>query len=202
MSLSMIAVQALTNSFGEMLIAANVIVMRVDGFAMLPNFSFGNAMTTYTGQNVGARKLDRVHTGAKQGTLLTLGIATVITAAILIFGRSLMNVFTNTPELVDLSMRMMSILAIGYIAMAVLQSLSGIMRGAGDTVTPMWISIFMTVCLRVPLAYILCWATRSEAYPNGRQECLFISLLLSWVIATILTAIFYKRGRWKRVMGE
>ena len=53
-SSAMIVVQSLTNSFGEMFIAANVIVMRVDGFAMMPNMSFGTAMTTYTGQNVGA----------------------------------------------------------------------------------------------------------------------------------------------------
>ena len=53
LSMAMIVVQSLTNSFGEMFIAANVIVMRVDGFAMMPNFSFGTAMTTYAGQNVG-----------------------------------------------------------------------------------------------------------------------------------------------------
>ena len=56
-SLAMIVVQSLTNSFGEMVIACNVIVMRVDGFAMMPNFSFGSAMTTYTGQNIGANKI-------------------------------------------------------------------------------------------------------------------------------------------------
>ena len=60
-SVAMLVVQSLTNSFGEMVIACNVIVMRVDGFAMMPNFTFGPAMTTYTGQNVGARRLDRVH---------------------------------------------------------------------------------------------------------------------------------------------
>ena len=54
MSSAMIVVQSLTNSFGEMFIADNVIVMRVDGFAMMPNLSFGTAMTTYAGQNVGA----------------------------------------------------------------------------------------------------------------------------------------------------
>ena len=53
-SVAMLVVQSLTNSFGEMVIACNVIVMRVDGFAMMPNFTFGQAMTTYTGQNVGA----------------------------------------------------------------------------------------------------------------------------------------------------
>lgn len=200
MSLSMIVVQSLTNSFGEMMIAANVIVMRVDGFAMLPNFSFGTAMTTYTGQNVGAQQYDLAKKGARQGTLLALAVSAVITGGILIFGRQLMGIFTNTPELVELSMRMMQILAVGYIAMAVLQSLSGVMRGAGDTMTPMWISIFQTVLLRVPLAYIMCWLTRSPEFPNGRRECLFISLLLSWIIGTIITCIFYARGKWKKKM--
>jgi len=198
LSVSMIAVQALTNSFGEMLIAANVIVMRVDGFAMLPNFSFGNAMTTFTGQNVGAQKIDRVHTGAKQGTLLILAVSTVITGCILLFGRGLMSVFTNTPELVDLSMRLMSILAIGYIAMAVLQSLSGIMRGAGDTVTPMWISLITTVAIRVPVAYGISFLTRTAELPYGRSECIQISLLCSWVLGAVLTFFFYKLGRWKK----
>ncbi len=136
-SMAMIVVQSLTNSFGEMFIAANVIVMRVDGFAMMPNFSFGTAMTTYAGQNVGARREDRVDQGAKQGTLIAVGISAVITSLILVFGKALMGIFTGTPELVELSRDMMGILAVGYIAMAVTQSLSGVMRGAGDTMTPM-----------------------------------------------------------------
>ncbi|NMB20865.1 MAG: MATE family efflux transporter, partial [Firmicutes bacterium] len=64
-SMAMIVVQSLTNSFGELVIAANVIIMRVDGFAMMPNFSFGNAMTTFTGQNVGANRIDRVQEGTR-----------------------------------------------------------------------------------------------------------------------------------------
>lgn len=83
LSMAMIVVQSLTNSFGEMFIAANVIVMRVDGFAMLPNFSFGTAMTTYAGQNVGAKQYDRVSKGAKQGTLIAMGTSGFITLLIL-----------------------------------------------------------------------------------------------------------------------
>lgn len=198
LSMSMIVVQSLTNSFGEQFIAANVIVMRVDGFAMMPNFSFGTAMTTYAGQNVGAGAYDRVNKGARQGTCLALGVSAAITGLILFFGRSLMGIFTNTPELVELSMRMMQILAVGYLAMAVLQSLSGIMRGAGDTMTPMWISIFQTVILRIPLAYGMCYLTRTPQLPNGRKECIFLSLLLSWVIGALLTGIFYAKGGWKK----
>lgn len=197
-SLAMIMVQSLTNSFGEMLIAANVIIMRVDGFAMMPNFSFGTTMTTYAGQNVGAKQYDRVEQGAKQGTLMAMGVSAAITALILLFGRYLMGIFTSTTELVDLSFRMMRILAVGYIAMAVTQSLSGVMRGAGDTMTPMWISLFTTVVIRVPVAYGISWLTRTPELPNGRSECVFISLLLSWTLGAVITAVCYKRGRWKK----
>ena len=196
-SSAMIIVQSLTNSFGEMFIAANVIVMRVDGFAMMPNFSFGTAMTTYAGQNIGAGKIERVTKGAKQGTLMAVGCSATITAIILLFGKYLMGIFTDTAELVEMSRYLMGILAVGYIAMAVTQSLSGVMRGAGDTVTPMWISLFTTVIVRVPIAYGISFLTRTPELPFGRFECIQISLLASWVIGAVLTAIFYSKGKWK-----
>ena len=196
-SLAMIIVQSLTNSFGEMVIAANVIIMRVDGFAMMPNFSFGTAMTTYAGQNVGAGQYDRVVKGAKQGTLIAAVTSATITGLILIFGKFLMGMFTDTADLVNLSNNMMRILAVGYIAMAVTQCLSGVMRGAGDTTTPMWISIITTVIIRVPLAYAIAYLTRTPEAPTGSYLCLFISLLTSWVLGAVITALCYRRGRWR-----
>jgi len=196
-SSAMIVVQSLTNQFGTAFIAANVIVMRVDGFAMMPNFSFGTAMTTYAGQNIGAGRLDRVKEGAKQGTFIAVVCSAFITLIILLFGKYLMAIFTETSSLVDLSVYLMRILAVGYIAMAVTQSLSGVMRGAGDTMTPMWISLFTTVFLRVPLAYGISYFTRTPELPNGRFECIQISLLITWVMGAVLTAIFYRVGKWK-----
>lgn len=196
-SSAMILVQSLTNQFGEQFIAANVVVMRVDGFAMMPNFSFGTALTTYAGQNVGAGKYDRVIKGARQGTLMAVLTSTVITLVILVFGKGLMGIFTETAALVDLSYHLMQILAVGYIAMAVTQSLSGIMRGAGDTMTPMWISVITTVVIRVPIAYIISWLTTTPELPHGQSVCIQISLLCSWLIGAILTFIFYRRGKWK-----
>ncbi len=196
-SFAMFAVQSLTNSFGEMVIACNVIVMRVDGFAMMPNFTFGNAMTTFAGQNIGAKKIHRIDKGTRDGLIVAVGISTTITIIILIFGKYLMRIFTDTAELVDLSMHMMRILAAGYIAMAVTQTLSGVMRGAGDTITPMYISIITTVILRIPIAYGIAYFTRSVDYPTGRPEATFVSLLAAWVFGAIITAIFYKRGAWR-----
>lgn len=155
-------------------------------------------MTTYTGQNIGARKLDRVEEGTKQGTMIAVGTSAVITIIILTFGKYLMSIFTDTKELVDLSMHMMRILALGYVAMAVTQCLSGVMRGAGDTVTPMWISLITTVGIRVPVAYGIAYLTRSPAYPTGRPESIFISLLTAWTMGALITTFFYRRGKWRK----
>ena len=196
-SLAAIVVQSLTNSFGPMVITASIIVMRVDGFAMMPSFTFGTAMTTYSGQNIGAGKLDRVHEGTKAGTILGLIVSAALTVTILLFGRILMGWFTNTQAIVDMGFHMMCILAVGYIAMSVTQGLSGVMRGAGDTMTPMWISFITTVVIRVPIAYGIAYFTRSEAWPNGNPDCLYISLLLSWVMGALITYFCYRRGKWR-----
>ena len=176
--------------------------LRVDGFAMMPNMYFGQAMSVYTGQNVGAGKLDRVNQGLKQGGAMAVGFACTITVCLLVFGRYMFGLFTDTAELIDLANRMMRILAAGYITIAVSQVLGGIMRGAGDTVTPMWISLFTTIVLRVPTAYILAYLTRCEEWPKGRPEALFISLLVPWVLGAVISAVAYRRGKWRRMMAE
>ncbi len=196
-SLSMVIVQSLTNSFGPMCIATNVIVMRIDGFVMMPAFSFGAAMTTFTGQNIGAGQIERVEEGAKRGTLVAMATSAVITVIILIFGKYLMMLFTNTDELVEQSYHMMMIMGVGYIAMEVTQCLQGVMRGAGDTIAPMWMSLFTTVAVRVPLAYLMTWMTRSPEEPHGHFYMMFVSLLLTWLIGAALTLIVYRTGRWK-----
>lgn len=200
MACSMMVVQSLTNSMGEMVIAANVIIMRVDGFAMMPNFSFGQAMTVYTGQNVGAGKWHRVHQGINQGCYIAQAFSAAITIVLLFLNKYLFGIFTETPELIDLAGRMMRIMAVGYIAVSVTQVLGGVMRGAGDTVTPMWISICSTVLLRVPVAYILAHFTASEAYPNGHPYALSVSLLVSWCMGMVISIVAYKISKVRKTI--
>ena len=200
MSMAMMVVQSLTNSMGETVIACNVIIMRVDGFAMLPNMTFGQAMSVYTGQNVGAGRFDRVHKGVKQGSIMALSVSAAITVILLLGGHILFGFFTETEALIDLAVRMMRILAVGYICISVTQVLGGVMRGAGDTVTPMWISVISTIVLRVPTAYVLAHFTKNAAYPNGQPFALFTSLLVSWSLGMIITLIVFRIGKWKKKM--
>ena len=190
----------LTNAMGEMVIACNVIVMRVDGFAMMPNFTFGQAMSVYTGQNVGAQKLDRVDQGVKQGSIIALAFATVITSVLLLFGPVLMGFFTDTPALIELASSMMRIMAVGYICIAVTQVLGGVMRGAGDTVSPMWISIISTIVIRVPLAYVMAHFTKTPEFPDGQPIALFGSLMISWVLGMVMSVIVFRFDKWRKKM--
>lgn len=199
MAIAMLVVQSLTNSMGELVMACNVIIMRVDGFAMMPNMTFGQAMGVYTGQNVGAGRLDRVEKGLRQGGALAVGTSAAITVVLLLFGHVLFDLFTDTPELINLAVRMMRILAVGYICIAVTQVLGGVMRGSGDTVTPMWITMCSTVLLRIPVAYSLAYLTRGESFPKGRPEALFISLLVSWSMGALISFLVFRRGKWRRI---
>ena len=200
MSLAMLVVQSLTNSLGEMVIAANVIIMRVDGFAMMPNMTFGQTMSVYTGQNVGAGKLDRVHKGTKQGLIMAAGLSAAITVVLLFLNKYLFGFFTDTPELITLAGRMMRIMAVGYVGVAVTQVLGGVMRGCGDTMTPMWISMITTIALRIPVAYGMAALTASAAWPNGHPFSLSTSLLVSWTLGAVISYIAFRRGKWRRVL--
>ncbi len=197
-STSAMIVQGLTNSMGTAMIAANVAVMRVDGFAMMPNFTWGTAATTYVGQNIGAGKRDRLRPGVAAMMKLALSTAAVLVLCILLFGRNLISLFTDTEDVISLGARGLRWLSFGYICFAVTQVLQGVMRGAGETVIPMWISVLTTVILRLPLAYLIASLTRSAQWPTGHPDAIFSSLLIAWVASMAVTVALYLRGKWKK----
>jgi len=72
------------------------------------------------------------------------------------------------------------------------------MRGAGDTMPSMWISLLTTVVFRVPVAYGWAYLTRSPEWPNGSPDSLYFSLLFAWVIGALLNYLWYRRGNWRQ----
>ena len=196
-SLAMVFVQALTNSMGYLVVTCTTAVMRIDGFAMMPNFTFGMCIATFIGQNIGAGRLDRCEEGTKAVLKLAVTTSVLLVVALMFFGKNLLHLFTTTDDVVQLGVRQLRILAVGYIAMCFSQIYGGIMRGAGDTVPTMWISLVTTVIIRTPLAYIWAALTKSERWPSGSPDALFFSLLISWIIGAICTYFWYRRGKWK-----
>jgi len=188
--IAIMIVQPLANSFGPLFLAANIIVMKVDGFVMMPNFSFGNAMTVFAGQNVGAGKVDRISQGAKQCLLMAFGTALVMVVVVLLLGRQIAGMFTQTEEVLLMSAWFMQVLAVGYLAFSINMVLWGVIRGAGDAVSPMWGALITAVIVRVPLAYLL-------VYIIGEPVALVYSMLAAWLSNTLLAVIAYRIGRWR-----
>ena len=201
-SMSAIIVQSLTNSLGDAMVAASTAVMRVDGFAMMPNFTFGTAATTYIGQNIGAGRGDRLKPGVKAMLKLGLISSTLLVVCILLFGHQLIGMFTDTELTMRLGVQGLNTLAVGYICFSVSQVLQGTMRGAGETQVPMYISIITTVALRLPLAYLIAYLTRTPEWPHGQPSALFVSLLSSWVVAMLLSVLTYRMKWWRKKLGD
>ena len=106
--------------------------------------------------------------------------------------------FTDTPELIELATKMIRIMAVGYICISITQVTGGVMRGCGQTVVPMWVSITQTILIRVPVAYLLAYLTRCPEYPHGKPIALFGSMVISWVIGMIISVIAFKFGKWRK----
>lgn len=204
MSLGMMVVQRLINSFNDdMFVAANVLTMRVDGYAMMPTFSFGMAMSTFAGQNIGAGRMDRLNTGLKQCLIMAVATSAALTPVVLFGGPLLLRLFTPEERLIDLTMGLIYVIAGGYVFNAAGQVLMGVIRGAGDTVSPMVLGFLTNVVLRIPLAYLLVDLAKKAGAPLLVQEkMVFVSMLVAWLVNVLLVFIVYKRGKWKekRVM--
>ena len=183
-------VQPLVNSFGPMVIATNVIVMQIDRFVMMPVFSFGNAITVYAGQNMGAGKVDRVSLGTKQSLFMAVGTAVVLLLMILLFGRFIAMAFTVNQDIIDLSQRMIRIMAFGYIPFTIGMVLWGAVRGAGDAISPMWASVVNTLIIRVPTAYLF-------VHWMGIPEAIVFSMVAAWAVNAVLAVVVYRIGKWR-----
>ena len=147
---------------------------------------------------MGAKKYDRLGQGFKQGMMISVGTSITLTAILLMINSFLFGFFTTTPSLIELATGMMNIMAVGYACVAITQVCGGVMRGAGDTVTPMWISIITTIVLRLPIAYIMAYFTRSTEWPHGHPYSLSASIVTAWVLGGVISVIAYRMGKWKK----
>ena len=189
-AVAVMIVQPLVNGFGPLVIATNVIVMRIDGLVMMPIFSFSNAMTVYAGQNMGAENVGRISEGTKQGVKMSVAICVVLVVIVLLFGRVMAEAFTQTQEVIDLSVRFLFILAPGFVFLAVAMVLWGTIMGAGSMFLPMLASLINTILVRIPAAY-------GFVYVLGTPEALMLSMVSAWFVNMILAIIVYRIGWWK-----
>ncbi len=189
-SLGMLALISIVNRFGTNTIAAYTIAWRIDGFAAMPAMNFAMAFTTFVGQNLGADRAERVREGLISTLKMTTSVSLTMTAVAWIFGRQLMAVFTSDPEVIDIGYSYLVIVSSFYVVFSAMFVINGVMRGAGDTIIPMFITLISLWLLRIPAAHFLSGQFGAEGIWWG--------IPVAWVFGLIAAYTYYRTGRWKQ----
>lgn len=188
-SLSNVVIQSNINTFGSAAIAGTSAAWRIDGFEMVPLQSFGLAMTTFAGQNLGAGQPERVRRATLIGSLISAISTMAIGGLVLLFGRYIMALFTSDEQVVYYGLMMVTIVSLTYWIFAISEVLSGVMRGAGYTMFPMIASVAGMCGIRVVWMYTILPLDRT-------MFTLYMSYPVSWVCVCLLMLGGYLSGKW------
>ena len=187
--LANVIVQSNINTFGKVAMAGCGVYSKIEGFAFLPVTSFTLALTTFTGQNLGAKEYDRAKRGARFGVITSVILAEIIGVLTFFFMPYLARLFTSTPEVIEISVKQSKTICLFYFLLSFSHCIAAIQRGAGRAFIPMIIMlsvwcIFRVIFVNVAMAinhdiillfcvYPITWGISSIIY-------LFIQLFSNW----------------------
>ena len=191
-SLGMLALSRIVNGFGTQTVAAFAAASRLDSFASMPAMNLGQAISTFTGQNMGAGKTERVKRGHLSAVLLGAAISVAVGAAVILFGRQLMTMFTGDAEVIAIGARYLFIVGATYLLFSTMFINNGVMRGAGDAFIPMINTLLALWLVRIPLAMLF-------SGPLGMgADGIWLSIPAGWLMGAAFSTWYYLGGRWKR----
>ena len=191
-ALGMLALYGIVNRFGLDTNAAFSVAARIDNFAAMPAMSFAIALSTFVGQNLGANKPERVKRGFHATLIMTTMITLITSFAVVFFGDFLMRMFTNDPQVIEIGKKYLVIVGAFYVLFSSMFIVGGVMRGAGDTLIPMFITLFALWVIRIPLAYLLSQQNWLGVYG------IWWSIPIGWATGLMLSYLYYLSGRWKK----
>lgn len=184
-----VLVQSNINTFDDQAVAACGAYSKIEGFAFLPITCFSMALTTFVGQNLGARKYDRVKQAARFGIISSVALAEII-GVIIFFGAPLfIGAFNDAPEVVRIGTMQCHVQAFFFCLLAFSHCVAGICRGAGKAFVPMIIMLSVWCVLRI--AYITV-----AMKIDHNIVLLFAAYPITWFISSVIYLIYYKKSNW------
>jgi putative MATE family efflux protein len=188
-ALANVVVQSNINYFGEMAMAGCGAYSKVEGFGFLPINSFTMALTTFVGQNLGAREYERTRKGAKFGILCCIFSAEVIGILIAVIAPVCMMAFTSEPEAIAIGVQRARICGIFYFLLACSHAVSAVLRGAGKAMVPMLTMLAFWCIVRVSFLTIVTPII---------QDIIVVDWVypLTWGLSTVTLLIYYFRADW------
>lgn len=192
-ALGMMALFRIVNEFGTDTVAAYTAAVRVDSFAGMPAMSLSAALSTFVGQNLGANKPERVRKGLYATWKMSIAVSVVISIIVILLGPQLMRIFTNDQNVVQIGSSYLLIVGAFYVVFSSMFINQAVLRGAGDTITSMIITLFSLWILRIPFSYFL----SRESVGLG-SDGIWWGIPIAWFFGFIASHIYYRTGRWKR----
>ena len=184
-----VVVQSYINAFGEMAMAGYGAYSKIEGFAFLPINSFTMAMTTFVGQNLGARQEERTKKGARFGILTTVLLAELIGIGVFLLAPQLIAAFDSTPDVIYFGVEKARTAALFYFLLAFSHSVAAVLRGAGKAVVPMVIMMAFWCVIRVAFLAVTIPLTHAI-------QMVYVVYPLTWGLSSLVFFFYYKRANW------
>ena len=178
---------------GTVSLAAHQIAIRIEALSFMPGFALGVATTTIVGQSLGANKPDLARLSMRKNCQIALVLMGFFAFIFLAFAKPMASIFHPEQDVLALSAYCVMIAALEQPALAIYIVYAGGLRGAGDTFSPMIVTIVGTLCIHLPVAYIfgivLEWGLAG----------IWFGAALDWIVRAIAVYILFRKGRWRTI---
>jgi putative MATE family efflux protein len=191
-SLGNVAMQRLVNDFGETVIAAYGAGSRINMFAFVPIIGFQSGLASFTGQNIGAGRLDRVRRGYLHTLIMGLAATVLLCAALFFAARPIVALFGLSGESLAIGVTQIKFYAKIFWFFSLYMILGGVLQGAGDTILQS-VATLSALAIRVALGYLGVYVFHWFGYTAAWETNLY-----GWIVAIIITNIRYFTGGWKK----
>ena len=194
-SIGMMLVQSVVNSFGSQMLAGYSAAMRIESICIVPMSAMGNAISSYTAQNIGAGKEDRVKSGYRVSYGIIFAIAAAICLVVQLLARPLISLFLEAPSAAAFDTGIACVRFMGwfYVLIGLKMISDGVLRGAGD-MTMFTVANLVNLGLRVILAVTLA--------PRFGIQFVWMAVPAGWLINYLISFFEYRTGKWKKALAQ
>ena len=189
----LMTVTGVVNGFGTNPAAAFSAAGKLDSFAIMPALNIGLAISTFTSQNLGAGRKDRVRRGLFWGSAMALTISFSVTIAMYLFGKEFMLLFSSDPEVIRIGVEYLRIVSLGYAFQTLMFCFSGVIRGAGATMFTMFMTLMAMWIVRIPCALVL---SRFRGTVG-----IWWAIVIGFAVGMVGTVLYYFFGNWDRKLA-
>ena len=188
-SIANIVVQSNINKFGVMAVAGCGVYSKIEGFAFLPITCFAMSLTTFIGQNLGARQLERAKKGAVFGIFCSMSLAELVGLCVFFLMPYLAAAFDDSTAVVEIATRQAHVEALFYCLLAFSHCIAGIVRGAGKSTVPMLVMLASWCLIRITYITV-------TVHFIPKLSVIFWAYPLTWSISSIIFLLYFVKGKW------